>query len=131
MRGNSIDLLAVQAKGTCVEISSVATPDDVFAKVQSCIAERLPELAAKAKSNHATVPVSAPATASLPTDSKIIFVLGGPGSGKGTQCAKILEEYVDCGVHHFSAGAILLPKSTWGPEFCHSLHYVSESKSHT
>ena len=23
----------------------------------------------------------------------IIFVLGGPGSGKGTQCAKIIEKY--------------------------------------
>merc|ERR1712154_164430 len=26
-------------------------------------------------------------------DLQIIFVLGGPGSGKGTQCAKIAEKY--------------------------------------
>ena len=41
----------------------------------------------------------------LPEGSKIVFVLGGPGSGKGTQCEKILAEYADLGVHHFSAGA--------------------------
>ena len=89
------------------------TPDDVFNHVEKSISERLPELAAAAgKSTTVSstvggaVPVSAPA--SLPTDSKVIFVLGGPGSGKGTQCAKILEEYADCGVHHFSAGVPLL-----------------------
>jgi hypothetical protein len=26
----------------------------------------------------------------LPSDMDIIFVLGGPGSGKGTQCARIV-----------------------------------------
>ncbi|GJP53782.1 hypothetical protein CLOM_g12920 [Closterium sp. NIES-68] len=35
---------------------------------------------------------------------QIIFVLGGPGSGKGTQCAKIVEEY---GFTHLSAGDLL------------------------
>mmetsp|Transcript_12356 Transcript_12356/g.31379 ORF Transcript_12356/g.31379 Transcript_12356/m.31379 type:complete len:186 (-) Transcript_12356:1497-2054(-) len=34
----------------------------------------------------------------------IVFVLGGPGSGKGTQCAKIVEEF---GYVHFSAGDLL------------------------
>ena len=32
------------------------------------------------------------------------FVLGGPGSGKGTQCAKLVEEY---GFVHLSAGDLL------------------------
>ncbi|CAI5534897.1 unnamed protein product, partial [Closterium sp. Naga37s-1] len=35
---------------------------------------------------------------------QIVFVLGGPGSGKGTQCAKIVEEY---GFTHLSAGDLL------------------------
>eukprot|EP01012_Entosiphon_sulcatum_P022370 TRINITY_DN272_c0_g1_i2.p2 TRINITY_DN272_c0_g1~~TRINITY_DN272_c0_g1_i2.p2 ORF type:complete len:238 (-),score=64.53 TRINITY_DN272_c0_g1_i2:344-1057(-) len=35
---------------------------------------------------------------------KIVFVLGGPGSGKGTQCAKLKEAY-GCG--HISAGDLL------------------------
>jgi len=29
----------------------------------------------------------------LAPDASIVFVLGGPGSGKGTQCAKIVEKY--------------------------------------
>jgi len=34
----------------------------------------------------------------------VIFVLGGPGAGKGTQCAKLVEEYGFC---HLSAGDLL------------------------
>ena len=34
-------------------------------------------------------------------DKKFVFVMGGPGSGKGTQCAKIVEEY---GYTHLSTG---------------------------
>jgi hypothetical protein len=41
----------------------------------------------------------------LPADSTIIFVLGGPGSGKGTQCDKIKAHYQ--GVVHLSAGDLL------------------------
>ena len=35
---------------------------------------------------------------------KVAFVLGGPGSGKGTQCSKLVEEF---GVVHLSAGDLL------------------------
>jgi adenylate kinase family enzyme len=35
---------------------------------------------------------------------RIVFVLGGPGSGKGTQCAKIVDKY---GFTHLSAGDLL------------------------
>ena len=35
---------------------------------------------------------------------KVIFVLGGPGSGKGTQCAKLVKEF---GFTHLSAGELL------------------------
>ena len=34
----------------------------------------------------------------------ILFVLGGPGAGKGTQCAKIVENF---GYVHLSAGDLL------------------------
>jgi adenylate kinase len=40
----------------------------------------------------------------LPADARIVFVLGGPGSGKGTQCAKIVDKY---GFTHLSAGDLL------------------------
>ena len=47
---------------------------------------------------------AAEAEAKLPDSTRIIFVLGGPGSGKGTQCAKIVEKY---GYQHLSAGDLL------------------------
>jgi len=34
----------------------------------------------------------------------IFFIVGGPGSGKGTQCAKIVEKY---GLSHLSSGDLL------------------------
>lgn len=34
----------------------------------------------------------------------IVFVLGGPGSGKGTQCGKLVEDF---DIAHFSAGELL------------------------
>ncbi|UJR33891.1 hypothetical protein I4U23_021311 [Adineta vaga] len=37
-------------------------------------------------------------------DSKIIFVVGGPGSGKGTQCERIVQKY---GYTHLSTGDLL------------------------
>jgi len=39
--------------------------------------------------------------AELPT---VVFVLGGPGAGKGTQCAKIVQEFQYV---HLSAGDLL------------------------
>ena len=51
-------------------------------------------------------PLVVPAVAGeLPADSTIIFVLGGPGSGKGTQCDRIKAHYQ--GVVHLSAGDLL------------------------
>ena len=35
---------------------------------------------------------------------QIIFILGGPGSGKGTQCADMVEKY---GFNHYSTGDLL------------------------
>ncbi|CAM1506525.1 Fc.00g061660.m01.CDS01 [Cosmosporella sp. VM-42] len=39
-----------------------------------------------------------------PDDVTVIFVLGGPGAGKGTQCAKLVAEH---GFTHLSAGDLL------------------------
>lgn len=44
---------------------------------------------------------------------RIVFVLGGPGSGKGTQCAKIVEEF---GYVHLSAGDLLRQEVAKGNE---------------
>ncbi|KAJ9533894.1 hypothetical protein QJQ45_026979 [Haematococcus lacustris] len=51
-------------------------------------------------------PLAVPAVpGSLPSDATILFVLGGPGSGKGTQCDLIKAQY--SGVVHLSAGDLL------------------------
>ncbi|KAJ1331459.1 UMP-CMP kinase [Microdochium nivale] len=39
-----------------------------------------------------------------PSDVTVIFVLGGPGAGKGTQCANLVRDY---GFTHLSAGDLL------------------------
>jgi adenylate kinase len=39
-----------------------------------------------------------------PYEKPIIFILGGPGSGKGTQCERIVEKYGFC---HMSTGDLL------------------------
>ncbi|KAJ8486284.1 hypothetical protein OPV22_018769 [Ensete ventricosum] len=51
----------------------------------------------------------------FPGDKKIIvvFVLGGPGSGKGTQCTRIVENF---GFTHLSAGDLLRAEIKSGSE---------------
>lgn len=51
-----------------------------------------------------------------PQTPKVVFVLGGPGAGKGTQCSRLANEY---GFLHVSAGDLLRaerndPKSKHG-----------------
>ncbi|KAJ4760207.1 UMP-CMP kinase [Rhynchospora pubera] len=55
------------------------------------------------------------ACGNLLVDKKVtvIFVLGGPGSGKGTQCANIVEHY---GFTHLSAGDLLRAEIKSGSE---------------
>ena len=54
-----------------------------------------------------------PVPGSLPADAQIVFVLGGPGSGKGTQCDKIKADY-EC--VHLSAGDLLRAEVKSGSE---------------
>jgi len=46
-------------------------------------------------------------------DARIVFVLGGPGSGKGTQCDKIVAKY---GFTHLSTGDLLRDEVASGSE---------------
>lgn len=45
--------------------------------------------------------------------ARIIFVVGGPGSGKGTQCERIVEKY---GFTHLSSGDLLREEVASGSE---------------
>ncbi|OAQ97559.1 hypothetical protein LLEC1_07432 [Akanthomyces lecanii] len=57
-----------------------------------------------------TAPANPPRAAEIagpvlsPKDVTVVFVLGGPGAGKGTQCAKLVEQH---GFTHLSAGDLL------------------------
>lgn len=74
-------------------VSSDAPPDQVFANVCTKLDELvLPKPADSNKSIKISDAV------------KLVFMLGGPGSGKGTQCSKIVQEY---GFTHLSTGDLL------------------------
>ena len=57
----------------------------------------------------------------------VVFVLGGPGAGKGTQCAKIVEHF---GYKHLSAGDLLrAERSREGSEVGELIQsYIKEGK---
>ena len=50
-------------------------------------------------------------SAFTPAEAAVIFVLGGPGAGKGTQCANLVRDY---GFVHLSAGDLLRNTSRRG-----------------
>ena len=62
-----------------------------------------------------------------PADASVIFVLGGPGAGKGTQCAKLVRDY---GFVHLSAGDLLrAEQNREGSEFGELIKsYIREGK---
>lgn len=49
----------------------------------------------------------------LDAHNVVYFVMGGPGSGKGTQCAKLVEQF---GFVHLSAGDLLRAEVSSGSE---------------
>lgn len=55
--------------------------------------------------------------------AKVIFVLGGPGSGKGTQCEKIVAKY---GYNHLSSGDLLRDEVHSGSERGNKLKEIME-----
>ncbi|XP_074871628.1 adenylate kinase isoenzyme 1 isoform X1 [Carettochelys insculpta] len=56
-------------------------------------------------------------------NSKIIFVVGGPGSGKGTQCERIVQKY---GYTHLSTGDLLRAEVGSGSERGKKLSAIME-----
>ena len=56
----------------------------------------------------------------------VVFVLGGPGSGKGTNCAKIVEQY---GYVHLSAGDLLREERNSGSDLAEMINnFIAEGK---
>lgn len=57
---------------------------------------------------------------------RVLFVLGGPGAGKGTQCAKLVKEYEFV---HLSAGDLLREERAAGGELADMIQtYINEGK---
>ena len=57
---------------------------------------------------------------------KVVFVLGGPGSGKGTNCSKIVEEF---GYVHLSAGDLLREERNSGSSLAEMINnFIAEGK---
>lgn len=63
----------------------------------------MPAIASPPSSPRLEAPPKPTPTFSPPSVS-VLFVLGGPGSGKGTQCANLVRDY---GFTHLSAGDLL------------------------
>ena len=61
------------------------------------------------------------------SERTVIFVLGGPGSGKGTNCSRLSKEY---GFAHLSAGDLLREeRNRPGSEYSELIErYISEGK---
>lgn len=55
--------------------------------------------------------------------AKVIFIVGGPGSGKGTQCEKIAKEF---GYTHLSSGDLLREEVKSGSERGHKLNEMMQ-----
>ncbi|GAA5936449.1 hypothetical protein JCM10213_000322 [Rhodosporidiobolus nylandii] len=78
----------------------------------------------------AGVTAATSATASPAFDAKevtVIFVLGGPGAGKGTQCARLVSDY---GFVHLSAGDLLRAEQSRPDSHYGSMikEYIKEGK---
>ncbi len=57
---------------------------------------------------------------------QVVFVLGGPGSGKGTQCSRIKDTY---GYEHLSAGDLLRAEKNSGSDTAEMINtYIKEGK---
>lgn len=57
---------------------------------------------------------------------QVVFVLGGPGSGKGTNCERIVKDF---GYVHLSAGDLLRAERASGSELAEMINtYIKEGK---
>ncbi|WIA23697.1 hypothetical protein OEZ85_000388 [Tetradesmus obliquus] len=89
--------------GKCHRISAIPAPDKVFEAVQAVVEGKA--VATLAPPPDEDVQMVVPlAQGELHPEALVVFVLGGPGSGKGTQCERIVAKY---GHTHLSAGDLL------------------------
>ena len=88
------------ALGKVVKVSAVPPPDEVYSHVEKMFKELEAGGAPEEGEGGEEDLLDGP----LLIGKEIVFVLGGPGSGKGTQCEKIVANF---GYTHLSAGDLL------------------------
>mmetsp|Transcript_20508 Transcript_20508/g.62509 ORF Transcript_20508/g.62509 Transcript_20508/m.62509 type:complete len:683 (-) Transcript_20508:413-2461(-) len=92
------------------------------------ILEVYPDITVRIDGNRAKADIYADIAANLKQAAKfeIVFVLGGPGCGKGTQCAKISKEFGYC---HLSAGDLLRAERASGSPLADMINnYIAEGQ---
>ncbi|XP_041368215.1 adenylate kinase isoenzyme 5-like isoform X2 [Gigantopelta aegis] len=90
------------------KIKAEGTVDDIFEEVDKIFVKNFPGVTADKTSLK---------------NLKVLFVIGGPGSGKGTQCAKIVEKYGFC---HLSSGDLLRAEVSSGSDRGNKLNEIME-----
>lgn len=92
-----------------------AGPERAYSYVAAAPPKPLPELSVPPP--EVRVPLPQP---------KVLFVLGGPGAGKGTQCTRLVREF---GYVHLSAGDLLRDERDSGsPDGAMITQYINEGK---
>nr|XP_022325280.1 adenylate kinase isoenzyme 5-like isoform X1 [Crassostrea virginica] len=76
-------------KNMVQKVPAEASADEVFEQVQKILD---------------SMSLDKPGRDPVLKDAKVLFIVGGPGSGKGTQCARIVEKFGFC---HLSSGDLL------------------------
>ncbi|XP_039177408.1 adenylate kinase isoenzyme 1 isoform X2 [Crotalus tigris] len=135
-----------QEKGTLVRFDADGEEDEIFAAISSCIQQRLQperkrildlplqsffspcqdspkEEQRKEQTEGVVTPEPFRMAAEKLKNHKIIFVVGGPGSGKGTQCEKIVQKY---GYTHLSTGDLLREEVSSGSDRGKKLSAIME-----
>ena len=85
------------AMGKVLDISAMRSPDDVFVDVKAALDFRLRGIP---MAEAAAVATTSKTESALPADSKIIFVLGGPGSGKVCSTVPVHKLQLMCRLFH-------------------------------
>ncbi|XP_019396219.1 PREDICTED: adenylate kinase isoenzyme 1 isoform X2 [Crocodylus porosus] len=110
-----------QEKGVIIRFDADREEDDIFADISSVVQAQLYPDGMDKPEDLCPDPLRM-ATEKL-KNHKIIFVVGGPGSGKGTQCEKIVEKY---GYTHLSTGDLLRAEVGSGSERGKKLSAIME-----